>query len=149
MTDLPAPSRLFAYFAVTLRLADASSDLLIRRIPVLRDCVALARLHTGIEIDTATVLPAEMHLLCRMMPGEEPGAALRLIRDSFARHAADGRPAWDTEHPVSRVHGPAIEARRRFILAAPIRAGLVRDAADWPYSSLHHRGANRRDLVVA
>ncbi|NBD28637.1 MAG: hypothetical protein GVY31_01190 [Alphaproteobacteria bacterium] len=149
MTDLPAPSRFFSHFAVTLRLADATSDLLVRRIPVLRDCVALARLRRGLEIDTATVLPAEMHLLCRMMPGDEPGSALRLIRDGFARHAADGRPIWDVELPITRIHGPAIEARRRFILAAPVRAGLVRDAADWPYSSLHHHGAPRRDLAVA
>jgi len=149
MTQRPASGRFFTHFFVTMRLADATSDLFVRRMALLRDCVALAQRRTGVEVDSAAVLPAEMHLLCRLMPGEHPGAALRVIRAGFARHAGEGGVIWDREMTVVEVPAAALAARRRFLLSAPVRAGLVRDAADWPYSSLHRRGAPQAEAAPA
>jgi len=149
MIQPPVTTPFFTHFAVTMRLADATSDLLVRHISLLRDCVALARLRTGAEIDTATVLPAEMHLLCRLLPGEDPGPTLRAIQVGFARHAGADGPVWDREMTLAEVPAAAIAGRRRFLLGAPVRAGLVRDPGDWPYSSLHRRGALRSDCAPA
>jgi hypothetical protein len=123
MRQLPACSRFFTHFAVTMALADPASDLLVRRLSLLRDCVALARRRSGVEIDTAAVLPAEMHLLCRLLPGEEPGPALRVIRAGFARHAGQDGPVWDSAFSIAEVPAAALGARRRFLLAAPGAGG--------------------------
>lgn len=149
MTQLPACSRFFTHVAVTMALADPASDLLVRRLSLLRDCVALARRRSGVEIDTAAVLPAEMHLLCRLLPGEEPDPALRVIRAGFARHAGQDGPVWDSAFSIAEVPAAALGARRRFLLAAPVRAGLARAPGDWPYSSLRRHGRPQGDAGPA
>ena len=65
---LPLPARKSpdypCHVAITLRLTDGRSDLLVRHIRLLRDCVALSQRRCDFVIQAAAVLPAEMHLLC-------------------------------------------------------------------------------------
>ena len=76
-----------AYVAITLRLADANDDLLVRQVRLMRDCVALAQQRWGFTIDAAAVLPGEMQLLC-LFPDADFGTvgAIKLICSAFDRH---------------------------------------------------------------
>lgn len=136
---LHAPIPRPACVAVTLRLRDPSSDLLIRRVRLLRDCVALAQQRWTFTVEAACVLPAEVQLLCAFRDREfGVGGAIRLIRSSFLRHAGlDDRTLWDGEADVLEISAPVVSLRRTFTENAPVRAGLVKAAEDWPYSSIH------------
>lgn len=147
--DLSLPR--FTHVAVTLRLADPASDLLIRQIALLRDCVALGQHRFPFEIDTACVLPAELQMLCHLPDGDDMAPRLRLIRSAFARHATDRDSAhlWERSGEQAVVPVSGLDSRRAFILNAPVRAGLVLRPEDWAYSSLHRRGAPQPIVQVA
>ena len=142
----------------TVRLADRSSRLLVEEVATLRAAVALARARWPFEIDTAVVLPAEAHMIWTLPPGDSDfPARWRLIKSAFSRQmppVADLRPSlakkgergiWQRrywEHLI-RDEGD-LALHRHFCVTAPVRAGLVRRASDWPHSSLHRdraRGA--------
>lgn len=150
MTCLAPPHPRLTHVAVTLRLADPASDLLIRHIALLRDCVALAQHRYPFAIGAACVLPAELQMLCHLPAGEDMSPRLRLIRSAFARHATDAgtRDIWD-DADISDVPHSALDSRSRFVTQAPVRAGLVSRAEDWAYSSLHRRGAPQPAARVA
>lgn len=139
------------HVSVTLRLADPRSDLLIRHVALLRDCVALAQHRYPFAIEAACVLPAELQMLCHLPAGEDMSPRLRLIRSAFARHAtADGTTRiWEGGPEISQVPRSALENRARFVTQAPVLAGLVGRAEDWAYSSLHKRGAPQPVARVA
>ena len=139
-----------SHYALSLRLADGCSDLLIRQVALLRDCVALAQQRFGFEIVTACVLPSELQMLVRAHGDQPLTSAVRLIRSAFARHGTDaGTPdLWEPFEPPVRVPLSALKGRSAFILSAPVRAGLAARPEDWPYSSLHHRGAPQAAAVA-
>lgn len=141
----PIPRRLphTAHVAMTLRLADPTSDMLVRHVRLLRDCVALSQQRWDFGIDAAVVLPNEMHLLCCFADAEfGVGGAVRLIRSAFARHLpAAPNDLWAPETELLEITTPVVPMRRSFIENAPVRAGLVKRAEDWPYSSAHSAAA--------
>ncbi|KPP89567.1 MAG: transposase [Rhodobacteraceae bacterium HLUCCA08] len=151
MIQSPHSTPRLTHVAVTLRLADPASDLLVRRIALLRDCVALARHRYPFEIAAACILPSEFHLLCRLPEDAPMAPRLRLIRSAFARHcgAGDSAALWDPTVQEAIVPDTMLAARTRAVLDAPVRAGLVQRAEDWAWSSLHRRGAPRADPVAA
>ena len=140
-----------AYVAITLRLADASDDLLVRQVRLLRDCVALSQQRWSFTIEAAAVLPNEMQLLCSF-PDAEFGVngAIRLIASAFDRHIPQHEGSvWSDKSEVIEVPTAVISSRRTFIEAAPVRAGLVKCAIDWPYSSANLATAQASDMGVA
>jgi len=151
MTYDPSDFLDYSHIAVTLRLADPRSDLLIRRLPLLRDCVALSRQRWPFDILAACVLPAEVHMLCRLPAGHSMTHANRMICRAFARHADAGSAQllWDGDGQESPVPPAAVAMGCRFLLDAPVRARLVPVGADWPYSSHHARGAPAASGLVA
>lgn len=148
---IPRPQPNPAHVSITMRLSDPSSDLLVRHVRLLRDCVALAQRRWGFGIDAAVVLPSEMHLLCGF-PDAEFGVvgAIKLVQSAFVRHLPGGQgDPWADETELLEISPPAVALRRRFIEAAPVRAGHVPNAADWPYSSAHRDVAQSHPLGVA
>ncbi|MCW1950409.1 MAG: hypothetical protein KIH44_003460 [Octadecabacter sp.] len=149
----PAPSQPLnsACVAITLRLADSDDDLLVRQVRLLRDCVALAQQRWGFTIDAAAVLPNEMHLLC-LFPDADfgTGGAIKLICTAFYRHLPSrGASVWSQDKEVLEISDAVAPLRRVFVEAAPVRAGLVKAAGDWPYSSAHVGTAQGGEMGVA
>ena len=152
---LPLPDRkspdYSCHVAITLRLKNGQSDLLVRRIRLLRDCVALSKRRWDFVIQAAAVLPAEMHLLCAFAGGHhDVRGAIRLIASTFDRHVSDHRASvWSDACEVIKVSSRVAQLRRSFVEAAPVRAGLVRNVCDWPYSSAHMDTVQSCDMGVA
>lgn len=145
------PSDYPCYMAITLRLGDTSSDLLVRHVRLLRDCVALAQKRWGFVIEAAAVLPSELQLLC-LFPNADMGAggAMRLITTAFDHHVPrHDASVWANNSETIEIPAAVVPLRRTFVEAAPVRAGLVKVARDWPYSSAHSDTAQSSDLGVA
>lgn len=150
---VPMSSPVCAHVAITLRLADASDDLLVRHVRLLRDCVALAQQRWGFEVEAAVVLPGEVQMLCLFDDVKfGVGGGIKLICTAFARHVpGDGTGIWSDDSDVLEIAPPVAALRRAFIENAPVRAGLAKTAADWPYSSAHRAALQGSQLgaVVA
>jgi putative transposase len=146
---------LSAHVTVTMYLADDTDDLLVRHIRLLRDCVALAQARWGFAIQAAVVLPNELQLLCSF-PDPEFGVrgAIRLISTAFARHIpgvlqGNHDAIWADATEINEISNAVVNMRTTFIEDAPVRAGLVKCAQDWPYSSANNATAQASDMGVA
>lgn len=140
-----------AFVAITFRLADANDDLLVRQVRLLRDCVALSQQRWGFTIDAAAVLPSEMQLLC-LFPDAEFGidGAIKLICSAFDHHIPTREGSvWADLIDVVEITETAAPLRRNYVEAAPVRAGLVKAARDWPFSSAHVEAVQGGELGVA
>lgn len=148
---LPRLNPVPAHVAVTLRLTDPASDVLVRHVRLLRDCVALAQQRWEFGIDAAVVLPAEVQLLCGFSDAEfGVNGAIRLIKSAFCRHLPEPTAdIWADDDEKVEIAVPVVPLRRTFMENAPVRAGLVRHAEDWPYSSAHRSSALASPLGVA
>jgi len=127
----------------TVRLADASSDLLVHEIDLLRDTIRLTRQCHPFVIEAAAILPNRIHMIWTMPPGDDDyGLRWQMIKTTFARHAIDryGRKMsgiWQRrywEQPVRTVD--EMQAYTDAVGDAAVEDGLVRDPRHWPYSSL-------------
>lgn len=152
---IPRPVPLSSHVSVTLRLVDGTDDLLVRHVRLLRDCVALSQQRWGFSIEAAVVLPGEVQLLC-CFPDPEFGVrgAIRLISTAFARHVpvpqrGDHDAIWDESTEIMEIATSVVAMRTAFIEDAPVRAGLVKSAQDWPYSSANNKTAQASDMGVA
>lgn len=141
----------------TVRLADPRSRLLVERVALLRAATALARSRWPFEIDSAVVLPAELHMIWTLPPGDSDfSTRWRLIKSAFSRQVdpAPVRPSlarrgergiWQRRFWEHLIRDEAdLALHRHFCVTTPVRAGLVRRAGDWPHSSVHRdqgRGA--------
>ena len=141
-----------SYF-FTARLQNPRSDLLISQIDLLRDATRLCMKRWPFEIAEAVVLPNQTHMIWVLPDGDADfSKRWRLIKSSFSRHV----PAPDFITPSQRKRGEKGIWQRRFwehlirdqldyerhmhvIASAPVQAGLVKKASDWPYSSLSRR----------
>ncbi|MBQ2263612.1 MAG: transposase [Loktanella sp.] len=139
----------------TVRLQDQGSDLLIGQIGLLRDATRLCRQQRPFRIDAAVILPAELHMIWTLPAADtDYSGRWRMIKSTFSRHL----PASDTRTAVQKRRGEKGIWQRRFwehvirdeadlarhmhlIVTAPVRAGLVRRAGDWPYASWQYRRA--------
>lgn len=148
----------------TVRLQDQRSDLLTARIGLLRDAVRLCRKQSPFRIDAAVILPAELHMIWTLPAGDADfSGRWRMIKSTFSRHL----PVPDNLTAVQKRRGEKGIWQRRFwehvirdegdfalhlhlITTAPVRAGLVRRATDWPYASWHHdKGATLKTIARA
>ncbi|WP_333712365.1 REP-associated tyrosine transposase [Yoonia sp.] len=155
------PASLFVpggtYF-FTLRLQDARADLLVRHVDVLRDATRLCRKRWPFAIAAAVILPNQLHMIWTLPMGDaDIGKRWRLIKTGFSRHVP--APAYLPPSLVQRgdkgiwqrgfwehliTDQDDFDRHAHVIRSAPVQAGLVTRASDWPYSSLHHnlrRGA--------
>ena len=134
---LPRP----AHLAIALRLAPGVEDCLIPNVSLLRLCVALAMQRTRFDVTAAVVLPREVHLLCEVADSSlGMDRAVRMIRSTFEDHANLEGPIWEDQEDPLEISPAVLSLRANFIETAPVRAGLVDRAEDWPHSSVHKRG---------
>lgn len=146
-----APPPRPAFVAITLRLTDPSSDLLVRHVRLLRDCVALAQQRWDFGIEAAVVLPNELQVLGSFADDQfGVGGAIRLIQSAFVHHLPESvGNIWEGEAEVLELSSPVVALRRTFMEAAPVRAGLVQSAQDWPFSSAHRHVVQGTETGVA
>jgi putative transposase len=153
-TPLPRPAHKpqprLARVAITLQLADARSDLLVRHIRLLRDCVAVSQKRWDFVIEAAAVLPAEMQLLCAFHDVDfGVRSAISVITTAFDCHVpGPDASVWSNKCEVVEIAAAVVPLRRTFVEAAPVRAGLVEKASDWPLSSTHMGTVQSRFLGV-
>ena len=137
----------------TVRLQDARADLLVRHIDLLRDATRLCRKRWPFAIPAAVILPNQLHMIWTLPIGDaDVSKRWRVIKSGFSRHvpAPAHLPAsharrgdkgiWQRgfwEHLISDQDD--FDRHAHVIRSAPVQAGLVKRANDWPYSSLHHR----------
>ena len=134
------------YMTMTLRLRRTCPLDLTDHVALLRHAVALAQKTCGLDVQAAVVLPREVRLLCRGARFEDQFIrAARQVAASASHHAGDAG-AIDWQPPdLTGVPPHRLDAERSALEDAPVRAGLVTRAEDWPYSSVHRR---RRALPI-
>ena len=136
----------------TVRLQDARQDLLVRHIDLLRDATRLCRKRWPFAISAAVILPSQLHMIWTLPDGDDGvSRRWRAIKSGFSRHlpAPDYLPPslarrgdkgiWQRgfwEHLI--IDQDDYDRHAHVIRAAPVQAGLVKRAGDWPYSSLYH-----------
>ena len=138
-----------ACYFFTVNLHDRSSDLLIREVGLLRDCVRATRERHPFHIDAWVVLPEHMHCLWTLPAGDVDFARRwRIIKASFSRRisvcmpqSADQRRErgiWQRRYWEHLIRDEADYQRHfDYIHINPLKHGHVRQVSDWPYSSFH------------
>jgi putative transposase len=141
-----------------VKLLDRRSDLLVRHIGALREAVRQVRQRAPFVIDAWVDLPDHMHYV-RTLPADDadfPGR-WRAIKISFSKSMPKGEPQ---SSPVMTRRGERGIWQRRYWehtirderdLCAhmdytqfnPVKHGLVRHPADWPYYSFRRRVTER------
>lgn len=142
----------------TVRLQDPQADTLVSEIDLLRHACRLCLKQWPFTIDAAVILPNKLHMIWTLPEDDvDFSKRWRMIKTTFSRHVP--APAYIPEN--QRRRGEKGIWQRRFwehhirdaddlalhmhvIRSAPIHAGLVKAARDWPYSSLHHDKATQR-----
>lgn len=126
----------------TVRLSDQTSDLLVRKVGLLRDAVRLTQQNHPFVIDAAVILPNRMHMIWTLPPGD-PDYATRWhqIKTSFARHAVPQvglalPPIWQRRFWEVPVATPQeFQQYAEEIARAPVVEGLVDRPELWRFSS--------------
>ena len=152
MTYPRPPHRGEAVRFFTVSLAEPGAHMLVDRIDQLRAAfVSLLRAHP-VRVDAMVVLPDHLHAVW-VLPATDTDFAgrWRILKGRFTRLSASAtgaaRSPWQprfTEHPVSSVQEH--RARIEYCWQDPVRHGLCRHAADWPFSSFQRD--TRRGLVT-
>jgi putative transposase len=135
----------------TVNLADRSSDLLVRRVDLLRHAVRRTKEIHPFEIVAWVVLPEHMHAIWSL-PTDDCDYALRwrAIKSIFSRELAPTESATETrlargergiwqrrfwEHTIRDERD--LENHVNYIHFNPMKHGHVSRASDWPHSSFH------------
>jgi len=135
----------------TVNLADRSSDLLTRRIDLLRGAFRYARREQPFRIDAIVILPDHLHAVWTLPEGDLDfsnrwrrikahfsHALNRGERRSESRIAKGERGIWQRRFWEHLIRNDADYARHvDYVHINPMKHGHVRRAGDWPYSSFH------------
>ena len=135
------------FFTVTL--INRHSNLLIEHVDLLRESIKVTRQHYPFEIIAWVVLPDHLHAVWQLPTDDSDySGRWRAIKSHFVRALKkrlliamrqDGsaliwqRRFW--EHTIADEH----DLRRcvDYCYINPVKHGLVKAVADWPYSSFH------------
>lgn len=140
-----------ATFFFTANLANRNSSLLIDRIDILRRAYAATVRDAPLFCDAIVILPDHLHTVWTLPPGDAGfSERWRKIKHRFSR-AIGGEFARSSSKQMKREKG--IWQRRfwehvirdevdytrhvEYCWGNPVKHGLVRQAADWPFSSIH------------
>ena len=138
------------FFTVNL-LQRHSSDLLTRHIDLLRNVVRSVRSRYPFRIHGWVVLPEHLHCVIELPPDDADFATRwRLIKMDFSKalpkterlsavRATRGeRGIWQRRYWEHRIRDEAdFRAHMDYVHYNPVKHGLVRCVADWPYSTFH------------
>ncbi len=133
----------------TVNLLDRNSRLLVEKVDVLREAVRTVRGGPPFYIDAWVVLPEHLHCIWTLPPGDDDySGRWQAIKARFAAAMPAGerrsavrvrrgeRGIWQRrfwEHTIRDDRDYA--AHMDYVHFNPVKHGLVRRAADWPYSS--------------
>ena len=107
----------------------------------------------GVAVHAYVLLPGEVMLVARPSDASALGRLVQVVGGRYARHHNRRHGLrgglWDGRFRACVFDPEAhLLAAMQFVEAAPQRAGLVSDAADYPWSSLpHHLGRTIDPLV--
>jgi putative transposase len=129
------------FFTVTLH--DRRSDLLVRRVDVLRASWRAAKARVAHEVIASVVLPDHLHAVLTMGDGVDDYSRLwQDIKKGFTRRLRELDPTSESpwqprfwEHTIANERDLA--AHVDYIHINPLKHGLVQQVREWPYSSFH------------
>jgi putative transposase len=135
----------------TLNLAVRGDDLLVRHIEALRAAYGTVLGVMPVRTRAIVILPDHLHAVWSMPEGDSDfSTRWKRIKREFTVRVGVER----NRSASKRVKGEAglwqrrfwerlirdkteLEAALRYVVANPVKHGLVRQAVDWPYSSVH------------
>jgi putative transposase len=135
----------------TVNLANRESDLLVKRIDVLREAVKTVKQRYPFRILAWIVLPEHMHAIWEM-PTDDADYSKRwmLIKQRFSwaieqcetigasRRGKGERGIWQRRFWEHYIKDEQDLARHvDYVHINPVKHGHVTRASDWPYSSIH------------
>lgn len=138
-------------FFFTIRLADRSSDLLIRNITLLRRAMRETLERHPFRIDAIAVLPAVIHTIWTLPDGDTnyPNR-IGMLKSRFSRRQPmpahrtltqiqrGEKGIWQRRYWEHEIRDEADFARHRdLIYQSPVHAGLCPLPQVWPHTSLH------------
>lgn len=139
-----------AYF-FSAHLRDRSSSLLVEQAQILRLAFRVAQQARPFRINAIVVLPDHLHGVWTLPEGDEEGhrrwAQIQAIFDRQLpmtdprlqlRRDRSLRPLWHNgfrEHRI--VDAEDLQRHVAYVHHNPVKHGHVRDATQWPYSSIH------------
>ena len=140
-----------ATYFFTVNLAERSQSLLLDHIILLRVAFRQVRIRHPFAIDAIVVLPDHLHAIWTLAPDDNDFALRwRLIKTIFSRglprnerrstsrQAKHERGIWQRRYWEHLIRDEADFLRHvDYIHINPVKHGLVKRVADWPYSSFH------------
>ncbi|MCF8050508.1 MAG: transposase [Desulfobacterales bacterium] len=135
----------------TVNLADRTSDLLVKKIDVLRQVIRTIRHRHPFTIVAMVVLPDHLHSIWRLPP-KDADYPIRwsLIKAGFSRQIPKGEPIrksrkkkgergiWQRRYWEHRIRDEKDLGKHvDYIHFNPVKHGFVTRAVDWRYSSIH------------
>ncbi|QWF72118.1 transposase [Methylomonas paludis] len=140
-----------SYF-FTVNLAQRKqNDLLIRHIDELRNACRYIQQRHPLVIEAMVVLPEHLHCIWRLPEGDDAySLRWRLLKAHFSRHIDRGetisasrlrkneRGLWQRRYWEHQIRDDTdFQRHLDYIHYNPVKHGYVKNAADWPYSSIH------------
>ena len=137
------------YFFTVNLLERGSNDLLTRNIDVLRDAVRVVRRNHPFDIHGWVVLPDHLHCVLEM-PRDDSDFAMRwrLIKAGFSRRVPPAerrsktrerrgeRGIWQHRYWEHLIRDESdYRAHMDYVHVNPVKHGLVKRVAEWPYST--------------
>ena len=140
-----------ASYFFTVNLAWRNDRLLIDQIDLLRGVFARVTQDWPVTCDAMVVLPDHLHAVWTLPVGDSNySERWRLLKYYFSRDLGQRRPRSDSkiakrecgvwqrrfwEHTIRDEADYAMHVR--YCWSNPVKHGFVKQASDWPYSSIH------------
>jgi putative transposase len=143
-----------AYF-FSAHLRDRYSHLLVEHAHVLRLAFRVAQQARPFRVNAIVVLPNHLHGVWTLPAGDEEGhrrwLQIQAVFDrqlpghpprAMVRRDRCARPLWHTDFREHRlVDAEDVQRHIAYVHDNPVKHGLVREACEWPYSSIHRQCA--------
>ena len=140
------------YFFTVNLLQRSDSDLLVRHIDLFRDAVRIVRRTHSFTIHAWVVLPEHMHCVIELPIGDADFAVRwRLIKMRFSKSLPNQewrsatrlrrgeRGIWQRRYWEHLIRDDKdFTAHMDYVHVNPLKHGLVKHVADWPFSTFHH-----------
>ena len=135
----------------TVNLLERKSSLLVEHIDLLREAVRIVKTRHPFHIDAWVILPDHLHAVWTLPEGDSDySGRWRSIKIAFAksvpkterrsaiRLAKGERGIWQRRFWEHTIRDDAdYAAHVDYVNINPLKHGLVKRVADWPYSSFH------------
>jgi len=137
-------------FFFTVALRDRSSDLLVRHVELLRECVAEMKRARPFDIDAMVVMPDHLHAVWTLPPDDHDySGRWRAIKSGFVRgltksgvpvgrNARSEADVWQRRFWEHTIRDEAdLNRHLDYIHYNPVKHGHAARPVDWPHSSIH------------